>query len=197
MIRIGITGGIGSGKSTICRIFSLFGIPVFYADDEAKKLYDREPVLREQIIHLFGEHVYPNGKFDRQKMKNIVFHHPGKLAKLNAIVHPMVKKYADEWMQNQKGCYAIKEAALLVESGAYQSLDELIYVSAPEDTRLQRVMMRDRLTANEVRARIRSQMDEAEKIKFAKHIILNDNHQLLIPQVAALHHRFMARCQKP
>lgn len=190
--RVGITGGIGSGKSTVCRIFhSALGIPVFYADDEAKRLIVEDPELRAGIIGIFGPEAYlPDGSYHRAYVSGIVFGNPEKLAALNALVHPAVERAGQEWHRQQAASgapYTLKEAALMIESGSYRHLDRLIVVSAPEDLRIQRVMQRDGLTETQVKDRISKQLPEAKKLELADFVIINDGKKLLLPQIWNIH----------
>ena len=190
MLKIGITGGIGSGKSTVCTIFQILGIPVFNADIEARKLYD-EPQVKEAIILAFGDNMYPQGVFDKKAMADLVFQSADKLKQLNELLHPLVQIQFDKWLQQQVSPYAIKEAALLIEAGSYQQLDALILVTCPMNKRIERVMKRDRVTEDEVRARINKQLSEEYKRALCQYEIINDDRQLLIPQVLQLHHQLM------
>lgn len=190
MLKIGITGGIGSGKSTVCTIFKILGIPVFNADIEARKLYD-EPQVKEAIMLAFGDNMYTQGVFDKKAMANIVFQSADKLKQLNELLHPLVQIQFDTWLQQQESPYTIKEAALLIEAGSYQQLDELILVTCPMNKRIERVMKRDRVTEDEVLARINKQLSEEDKRTFCQYEIINDDRQLLIPQVLQLHHQLM------
>jgi dephospho-CoA kinase len=190
LLKIGITGGIGSGKSTVCTIFQILGIPVFNADIEARKLYD-EPQVKEAIMLAFGDNMYPQGVFDKKAMANIVFQSADKLKQLNELLHPLVQIQFDTWLQQQESPYTIKEAALLIEAGSYQQLDELILVTCPMNKRIERVMKRDRVTEDEVLARINKQLSEEDKRTFCQYEIINDDRQLLIPQVLQLHHQLM------
>jgi dephospho-CoA kinase len=190
LLKIGITGGIGSGKSTVCAIFRILGIPVFNADIEARKLYD-EPQVKEAIMLAFGDNMYPQGVFDKKAMANIVFQSADKLKQLNELLHPLVQIQFDTWLQQQESPYTIKEAALLIEAGSYQQLDELILVTCPMNKRIERVMKRDRVTEDEVLARINKQLSEEDKRAFCQYEIINDDRQLLIPQVLQLHHQLM------
>jgi len=190
--RVGITGGIGSGKSTVCRIFhEALGIPIFYADIWAKKLVSFDPQLREGIVHILGSEAYtPDGEYNRPFVAKIAFSDPAKLAALNALVHPAVEAESLDWHEHQAELgffYTLKEAALIVESGAHLKLDFLIVVIAPEDVRIRRGMERDGVTEEQVRARMNGQLTEKEKIKLADFVIVNDGSQMLIPQVWGVH----------
>lgn len=193
MLRIGLTGGIGSGKSTVARIFEELGVPVFYADQAARTLLETDPLLREKIITHFGTDTYQGTKPDRARIAQIVFSDPAKLALLNSFTHPATIAAADAWMQQQTYPYTIKEAALMFESDAWKFVDQVIGVSAPEELRISRVMQRDQVTRAAVLARISKQMNEAEKLKRCDHILYNDGEQLLVPQVLALHARLLAQ----
>ena len=190
--RVGITGGIGSGKSTVCRIFhEALGIPIFYADIWAKKLLNFDPQLREGIIRIFGPEAYIHeAEYNRAFVAKIAFSDPAKLAALNALVHPAVEAESLDWHNHQAELgfpYTLKEAALIVESGGHQHLDFLIVVTAPEELRIQRVMQRDGVTEEQVRARMRGQLTELEKLKLADFVVVNDGSELLLPQVWAVH----------
>ncbi len=198
MLRIGITGGIGSGKTTVARIFEVLGIPVYYADDAAKRLMNEDEELQQKIIENFGAAVYENNLLNRTKLASIVFNDPLKLAKLNSLVHPVTLADAETWMKNighennsSEIPFAIKEAALLFESGAQKNLDYVIGVNAPYKLRLQRAMKRDKLTKEAVESRLNKQMDETKKMNLCNFIITNDEEQLLIPQVEELHRKLL------
>jgi len=192
MLKIGITGGIGSGKSTVAKVFEVLGIPVYNADDAAKRLMNEDEVLKQKIQLQFGDEVYKNGRLDRKYLADIVFTSPEKLELLNSIVHPATINDANAWMLKQTTPYTLKEAALLFESGAAELLDYVIGVTAPAPLRLQRVMQRDNSSREEVMARMNKQMDEEIKIKLCNFIITNDEQQLLIPQVLALHETILS-----
>ncbi len=190
MLKIGITGGIGSGKSVVCHIFKTLGIPVFDADTEAKKLYD-QPDIKATIIREFGKYLYRAGIFDKKKMADIVFHSPEKLKQLNSLLHPLVQQQFDTWMAQQQSPYVIKEAALLIESGSYKTLDHLVLVSSEQEARIERVMKRDKISLEEVLIRMARQLPEEEKRRYCDVEITNDNKTLLIPQVLKLHKAWM------
>lgn len=190
--RVGVTGGMGSGKTTVCRIFhESLGIPVFYADEWAKKLIATDPILSAGIQQIFGPEAYQKEAYNRAYVAKIAFSEPEKLAALNALVHPAVEEASRAWQaeQSQTGApYTLKEAALLIESGGHRHLDYLIVVTAPEALRLARVKARDGLSEAQILARIRKQLPENEKITLADRVIVNDGEQLLLPQIWAVHH---------
>ena len=192
MIRIGLTGGIGSGKSTVAKVFEVLGIPVYYADDAAKKLMNEDEELKEKIKKEFGESIYKEEKLDRKKLAYIVFTSPEKLNLLNALVHPATLKDAEKWMQEQTSHYCIKEAALIFESGAHEHLDYVIGVTAPAPLRILRTMQRDGVTKEEVFARMDKQMDDSIKMKLCDFVITNDEQEMILPQVLALHKKLLS-----
>lgn len=189
MLKVGITGGIGSGKTTVCKIFEMLGIPVYYADDRAKWLMTHDPELMRAISNTFGQDAYsPEGQLNRAYLAKVVFGHDEKLAQLNALVHPAVFRDGSEWHHSQTETpYTLREAALLFESGSYRAIDKMIVVTAPLPLRITRVMERDQVTAAEVMARIEKQWPEEEKVSRADYVIHNDGKQLLVPQVLEIH----------
>ena len=191
-LSIGITGGIGVGKSTVTRIFNVLNIPTYDADKEAKKLMNENAQIRHKLLSLFGKDVYQsNGELNRSWLSKEVFSNPQKLTQLNSIVHPVVIKHGEDWARSQTSIYSVKEAALLFESGSYKSLDFNILVTSPIDIRISRVMERDDVSKEEVLRRIASQMPEEEKAKIADYTIINDNNHSLIEQIMALHNLFL------
>ncbi len=192
MKKIGITGGIGSGKTTVCKIFESLGIPVYYADDRAKALITEDSKLVEGIKNLLGDDAYrDDGSYNRPYVANIVFNDSKKLKALNELVHPAVAKDTILWHQSQSNVpYTLKEAALIIESGGYEALDYLITVWAPQEIRIQRVLNRDGVTRAEVEARMNKQMPEFEKLKKAHFVVINDGETSLVEQVVRLHRRF-------
>lgn len=194
MLKIGITGGIGSGKSTVCRIFGILGIPVFNADEESKFLLENDPEIVSSIKSFFGSAVYHEHHINRKALASIVFNNPEKLAVLNSVMHPAVFKKLDAWLDSQAGhAYVLKEAALIFETRTDSALDGVILVSAPETLRIKRVMQRDGSSESEIRKRMNNQMPEAEKLKRATYFITNDDHAMLIPQVLELHQKLLKR----
>jgi dephospho-CoA kinase len=189
--KIGLTGGLGSGKSTVAYIFEVLGVPVYYADVASKRLMNVDKKVKEAVQTAFGKEVYPQGKLDRKYLAEIVFNDENKLARLNSIVHPATLQDAADWMDKQTTPYAIKEAALIFESRSHKFLDYVIGVKAPLPLRLQRAIKRDKITNEEAMARISQQMNEEDKLELCDYIIVNDEQQMLIPQVLALHEKFL------
>jgi dephospho-coA kinase len=170
---IGLTGGIGSGKSTIAKEFAARGIPVYNSDDEAKKLIATNAQLRQRITETFGENAYVNEQYNKAYIAQIVFNDANQLAKLNAIVHPALAVHFKEWVQQQNTPYVIKEAAILFESGSYKDCDFIISVVAPEDLRIARVIARDHCTEAQVKARMAQQWTDAQRIALSNAVIEN------------------------
>jgi len=190
-LKIGITGGIGSGKTYICRLFEALGIPVYNADEEAKRLMNTDIRIKEKLIAQFGESTYKDGLLDRAFLANMVFSDKDKLELLNGIVHPIVIQEAKDWAERQTTRYSLKEAALLFESGSYKELDYTILVTAPMDIRIQRVIERDGTTEQQVQERINKQLSDEEKLQLADFVIVNDGITPLLPQVWTLHQKFL------
>ncbi|MDB5202883.1 MAG: dephospho-CoA kinase [Ferruginibacter sp.] len=197
MLRIGLTGGMGSGKTTVAKIFEVLGIPVYYADDAAKRLMNDNAVLREKIIQHFGADTYHEGQLQRPNLSKKVFNDPEKLALLNSLVHPVTIADAESWMQSRTAPYAIKEAALIFETDAYKYLDLVIGVNSPLELRVKRSMDRDHIAEEEVRSRMARQMDEAEKLGRCDTVFINDEQSLLIPQVIAFHEHLLSQIINP
>jgi dephospho-CoA kinase len=191
MLKIGLTGGIGCGKTTVAHIFEVLGIPVYYADDAAKRLMNENEILKHQIVEAFGEESYIDGKINRTYLATQVFSDLEKTKKMNSIVHPVTIADAELWMQQQTTAYAIKEAALIFEAKAEKKLDLIIGVQSPLPLRIQRVMQRDNITEEAVLARMQKQMNEDEKISRCDFVIINDEKELLIPQVVTLHEKIL------
>lgn len=191
MLKIGLTGGIGSGKTIVATIFSVLGIPVFDADKQAKLLMETDDQLVISIKKVFGNDSYTNEKLNRSYLANIVFNDPPKLAILNSLVHPVTITVSNRWMEEQKTPYVIKEAALIFESQSQTNLDYVIGVSAPQQIRIKRVMKRDLSSRDQIVKRIERQIDEATKLDLCDFVLINDEEQLLIPQVLKLHEHFI------
>ncbi len=192
MLKVGITGNIGSGKSTLVRIFAQLGVPVYDADSRAKAVMVEDEILVSHIKNLLGANAYNSqGGLNRAEISQQVFNNAQLLQQLNALVHPALFKDFDNWVLQQNAPYILKEAALLIESESYKNLDVLIVVLADEEIRLKRSMARDGATQIAILARMRNQMPQEEKAKFAQFIIQN-NDDLLIPQVLKIHQQLLA-----
>lgn len=189
MLKVGLTGGIGSGKSTVAKIFEILGIPVYYADDAAKRLMNEDEDLKASIIKHFGTESYINNQLNRSWIASIVFNDEEKLALLNSLTHPATIRDSNEWMRKQTSAYTIKEAALIFESGSDAYLDYVIGVKAPAPLRISRTMQRDHITEEEVLKRMARQMNEETKMQRCDFIIVNDEQQMIMPQVLALHEK--------
>lgn len=187
MIKLGITGGIGSGKSTVSALFKLHGIPVYNADEESKKLNNTSPHIREQLISHFGEDLYVNNELDKKKFADIIFSDSEKLELANSIIHPEVLKHFTDWCsQNSEHRIVAMEAAILFESGFHKYLDKVVTVYSPLKDRIARVSLRDKVPPEMVEERIKHQMPEREKIGMAEYVIVNDYENSLIEQVENL-----------
>jgi dephospho-CoA kinase len=187
MLRIGLTGGIGSGKSTVARVFAVLGVPLFDADRAGRQLLNDDPAARAAVIEAFGDALYASGSLDRRALAAIVFTDPEKLARLNAIVHPAVRVRFASWAAEQQAPYVMMESAILAETGGHHAFDRIVLVDAPEAVRLRRVMLRDAVGEEEVRARMARQGTDAQRAAIAHHIIRNDDTELVVPQVLRVH----------
>lgn len=185
-MKVGLTGGIGAGKSTVARLVQSMGYSVYNADDRARKLQNEDAELLSEMVALLGAEIITDGQLNRQKVAQRVFRDPDLLQKLNGIVHPRVQKDFEQWVEQQDAPILFKESALLIETGAYKALDFLVMVTAPKEVRIQRVMSRDGADKEQVESRIANQMPEEEKVKLAGFVINNDDASLLIPQVEKL-----------
>jgi dephospho-CoA kinase len=191
ILKVGLTGGIGSGKSTVAKVFELLNVPVYYADEASKRLYHTDKQLMADLKKHFGPDIYINGQLNRSKLAGLVFNNPEKLQLLNSLVHPPTLRDAEAWMQRQTSPYIIKEAALLFESGSVAELDYVIGIKAPQPVRIKRVMERDGVSREQVLSRLDNQLDEEIKMKLCDFIIDNSEQQLVIPQVLELHGHFL------
>lgn len=182
-VMIGLTGGIGSGKSVVAKVFATLGIPVFNADDEAKRIMQSSTEIKTKLIEQFGTDIYNVHGLDKEKLASIVFNDSFQLQLLNAIVHPVTIQAAKDWAAKQTSPYVIKEAALIFESGAADGLFKVIGVTAPISNRIHRVMQRDGITKDQVDARMRNQISDTIKMRLCDYVIENNNQQMVIPQV--------------
>lgn len=193
-LRVGLTGGIGSGKTLVGSLFHLLGIPLYLADLRARVLMVEDARLKQAVVELLGAAAYqPNGELDRTWVAGQVFGQAEKLAALNALVHPVVQEDARRWHESQVTPYTLQEAALLYESGGFRHLDLMIVVEAPVEVRLARAMGRDQAPAAGILARMRQQWPTGEKTKRADFVIHNSGRQLLVPQVLAVHRAILQR----
>jgi len=183
---IGITGGIGSGKSVVSRILQLMGYPVYSSDQRAKEIMVEDPSIISGLKTLFGDTAYTNSNLNRSYIATQLFQDDSKRIAMNNLVHPAVRADFQQWIKNQKSPILFQESALLFETGNYKSFDGIILVTAPEEVRMQRIKERDQLTDEQVQARFNAQLSEAEKMKLTNQIINNDGNQLLVPQILDL-----------
>lgn len=196
MLKIGLTGGIGSGKSTVAGIFKVLGIPVFDADANTRQLMETDVSLQSGIIDLFGDKAFEGGKLNRKWIADIVFNDPFQLEKLNALVHPAAIKAGERWAEKQSTAYVIKEAALFFEAGSAEGMDYIVGVFSPQHIRINRVMKRDGVTRDEVLSRMKRQIPEEIKMRLCDFVILNDDQHLVIPQVLLLHEQFLKEAKE-
>lgn len=190
-LKAGLTGGIGSGKSVVARMFETLGVPVYYADLAAKQLYDTDENIKKSLIKTFGEGCYVNNRFNSTYLRQLVFKDPGLLEQLNSIVHPAAVRDAKKWLSAQTFPYVLKEAALIFESGSQRDLDFIIGVSAPLEIRILRVMERDHFSRQDVLSRVDRQLDDNIKLRLCDAVIVNDDKTPLLPQVLALHEKLL------
>jgi dephospho-CoA kinase len=190
-LKIGITGGIGSGKSTVAKVFEVLGIPVYYADEAARRVMNEDEEVRKQIIQHFGAAAYKNNQLDRAYIGGQVFNDKQKLELMNSLVHPATIRDSENWMQQQTTPYAIKEAAIIFESGTQDQYDYIIGVTAPVSLRLLRAMKRDGSTREQVLARMEKQIQDVIKMRLCDFVIYNDEQQAIIPQVIKLHNTLL------
>jgi len=193
MLKIGITGGIGSGKTTVCKLFEIMGIPVYYADERAKWLISNDVLLKEKLSTAFGHEAYHHdGAYNRAYISKVVFNDSEKLSLLNSLVHPAVFEDSEKWLVKHKEFpYIIKEAALLFESGSYKQMDRILLVEAPLEKRIDRVIKRDKVTRASVIARMNAQWAEEKKRALAHDLIINDGTQSIVYQAYKIHHFYL------
>jgi dephospho-CoA kinase len=197
MIKVGLTGGIGSGKSTVARIFETLGVPVFYADSEAKALMVSNQEVIKVISVLFGDQAYAEKELNREYIAGRAFNDPVLLEKLNATVHPLIHRHFLKWAENFSGNpFILEEAAILFESGANNYFDYSILVTAPESLRIERVMKRDKVSEEKVKGRMKNQYSEEKNLSLADFVIKNVGDSMILPQVLELHQRLLTLCRK-
>jgi len=187
VIKIGVTGGIGSGKTSVCKVFNILGIPLFSADDEAKKVMDADAGIMLKLNTIAQKDLYSSGTLDRVELAKLIFNNHTILEKVNSVVHPVVFSRFNEWVEKQEAPYVIMETAILFESGCSKMVDRIITVTAPVEERIARVMSRSNITKEEVLKRINNQMSDSEKIKQSDYVIDNSEDALIIPAVLKIH----------
>lgn len=191
LFRLGVTGGIGSGKSSVCKVFRLLGIPVFAADEEARLIMENDKGLILRLNSLTGYDLYKSGSLDRVLLASIIFNNGKLLEKVNSLVHPIVFEHFNYWVEKQSSPYVIMEAAILVESGASSLVDKIAVVVAPVEERIQRVIQRNDLTREQVLERINNQMSDETRLKSSHYVINNSENDMLIPAVLSLHEEIL------
>ena len=185
--RLGVTGGIGSGKTTVCRIFRVLGVPVFVADVEARRLMNNDPSVRQEINGITGKDLYTTGELDRKELARLIFNRPELLQRVNAVVHPAVLRIFDDWASKQEVPYVIMEAAILFEAKADMFVDRVASISAPVEERIGRVMGRNELSREEVMERIKNQLEDDEREEQSYYVINNADNEMIIPEILKIH----------
>lgn len=191
MITVGLTGGIGSGKTTVAKAFEALGVPIYIADEEAKKLMVKSKVIKRKLTTLFGEEAYVNNELNKPFLSQAIFNNKALLEQMNAIVHPRVGRHFNKWKAKQKAAYVIKEAAILFENGSYKHYDYIITVIAQKSVRIERVMQRDNTTKEKVLSIIKNQWDDAEKVEKSHFVIENNDLESTKKQVLAIHKKLI------
>ncbi|HEX2975577.1 MAG TPA: dephospho-CoA kinase [Bacteroidales bacterium] len=195
IFRLGITGGIGSGKTSVCKVFEMLGVPVFSADPVARDIMDHDEKIIDNINAIIGRDLYRNGGLDRAVLANLIFNDRELLEKVNSIVHPEVFRRFDEWAAGQNAAYVIMEAAILFESGASEKVDRVLTVTAPVEERIARVMHRNNLSREQVLERINNQMPDDERIRLSDYVISNSERDMIIPEILEIHNRIISITQ--
>jgi len=186
-LKLGVTGGIGSGKTTVCKVFSVLGIPVFSADDEAKKIQESDRDLQLKINSFAGRDLFPDGKLDRAGLARLIFSDKELLEKVNSVVHPAVFRSFREWAVNQNSPYSIMEAAILFESGAFKMMDRIVTVVTPMEERIERLVRSKRLSREQIIERIKNQIDDESRIARSDFVIFNSENEMIIPAILGIH----------
>ena len=185
--RLGVTGGIGSGKTTVCRIFRVLGVPVFVADDAAKQMMNSDPDIRKKINEIAGQDLYSGGNLDRMELARLIFNNPEMLKSVNKVVHPIVLRTFDEWAEKAEEPYVIMEAAVLFESRGEAHVDRVVSISAPVEERIERVMGRSELSREQVLERINNQLEDDEREEQSYYVINNADNEMIIPEILKIH----------
>ena len=187
VFKLGITGGIGSGKTSVCRVFNILGIPVFSADQEAREIMETEDGIIRRVNSITGRDLYSGGSLDRKELATLIFNDPALLKKVNSLVHPVVIDHFLRWEKLQSSHYVIMEAAILFESGASKYVDKIAVIIAPPEERLERVIQRSNFTKEQVLERMRNQMEDEERIKLSDYVINNSENDMIIPEILKIH----------
>lgn len=196
IFKLGITGGIGSGKSSVCRVFEVIGIPVFSADEEAKKITDTDEAIINEINRIAGKDMYPEGILDRRKLASLIFNNNEMLIKVNSLVHPVVFGNFIDWAESRNAPYVIMEAAILFESGGNKLVDRVATIVAPLEERIERVMKSNMLTRNQVMERVRNQTDDDYRVKHSDYVIRNAENDMIIPEILRIHRDILDYIEK-
>ena len=186
-LKLGVTGGIGSGKTTVCKVFSVLGIPVFSADDEAKRIQESDRDLQLKINSFAGRDLFPEGKLDRTELARLIFSNKELLEKVNSVVHPAVFQVFREWVIKQNTPYSIMDAAILFESGAFRMMDRIVTVVTPIEERIERLVRSKRLSREQVIERIKNQIDDESRISRSDFVIFNSENEMIIPAILGIH----------
>ncbi len=195
-LKLGVTGGIGAGKTTVCKVFAVLGIPVFSADVEAKRIQDNDRNLQNKINSIAGKDLFASGKLDRSEMAKLIFSNKDLLEKVNSLVHPVVFKYFREWAASQDSPYSVMEAAILFESGAGRMMDRTLTVVTPMEERIERLVRGNKFTREQITERIKNQIDDESRIKQSDYVIFNSENDMIIPAVLGIHREMLKLYKK-
>jgi len=196
ILKLGVTGGIGSGKTSVCRVFSVLGIPVFSADNEAREVMDIDTSIMLRINTIAGKNLYSSGSLDRSELAKLIFNNSRLLEKVNSLVHPVVFSRFREWVRRQDAPYVIMEAAILFESGADKIVDRIMTVVAPVEQRIERVIRRNMLTSDQVMERMRNQLDDEIRIQRSDYVVRNSENDMIIPAILKIHGELLQQVNK-
>ena len=191
-MKIGVTGGIGSGKTSVCRVFNVLGIPVFSADTAGRKIMDSDNDIIEKVKVIAGKNLYSSGTLDRIELARLIFNDADLLKEINKVVHPVIFENFKVWIKSVSAPYSIMEAAILIESGGAALVDKIVTVVAPVEERVERVMRRNNLTREQVFDRIKNQMTDEEKIRQSDYVIYNSEHEMIIPDILKIHEEILS-----
>jgi dephospho-CoA kinase len=186
-MKLGITGGIGSGKTSVCRVFNVLGIPVFSSDAVAREIMETDTEIIDKVRNIAGIDIYSSGTLDRTELARLIFNNENLLKEINALVHPVVFDHFKLWQESISASYVIMEAAILFESGASELVDRIVTVVAPVEERIERVVRRNNLTREQVIERINNQMADEERIRLSDFVIYNSEHEMIIPTILKIH----------